>query len=213
MLYSDNIKFTKNGIRFTDKHGNKLEVLDAFGRAFKRFYNIWLDFKLFLLHLVTLHVPLHSARKLVIRMAGAKIGRGSTVHMGAKFFEPRGVEIGEDTIVGAGCFMDGRDNLKIGDHVDIASEAMIYNSEHDLSDPKFAAVNEPVEIGDYVFIGPRAIILPGVKIGKGAVVGAGAIVTKDVPEFAIAGGVPAKVIGKRKNKKLNYRLGRPRLFQ
>ena len=213
MFYSDNIKISKKGISFTDKHGNKLEIVDAFGRAFARFYNWWLDFKLFLLHLVTLHVPLHSLRKLAIGIAGAKIGKGSTIHMGAKFFEPRGVSIGEDTMVGADCFMDGRDRLKIGDHVDIASEVMIYNSEHDLSSPKFEAINEPVIIDDYVFIGPRTIILPGVKIGKGAVIAAGAVVTKDVPDFAIAGGVPAKVIGQRPNKKLNYRLGRPRLFQ
>ncbi|KKQ96441.1 MAG: Acetyltransferase, partial [Candidatus Woesebacteria bacterium GW2011_GWA1_39_12] len=70
-----------------------------------------------------------------------------------------------------------------------------------------------VEIKDYVFIGPRAIILPGVSIGRGAVVAAGAVVTKNVPDFAIVGGVPAKVIGERKNKNLNYRLGRARLFQ
>ena len=90
---------------------------------------------------------------------------------------------------------------------------MIYNSEHDLEKEDFSARLEPVEIGDYVFIGPRAIILPGVKIGKGAVIGAGAVVTKDVPDFAIVGGVPAKVIGERKNKSLHYRLGRARLFQ
>ncbi|MFI5205556.1 MAG: DapH/DapD/GlmU-related protein, partial [Candidatus Paceibacterales bacterium] len=65
----------------------------------------------------------------------------------------------------------------------------------------------------YVFIGPRAIILPGVKIGKGAVVAAGAVVTTSVKDFEIVGGVPAKVIGERKNKNPRYKLGRARLFQ
>lgn len=64
-----------------------------------------------------------------------------------------------------------------------------------------------------MFIGPRAIILPGVKIGKGAVVAAGAVVTKDVEKFTIVGGVPAKVVGERKNKNPSYKLGRARLFQ
>jgi maltose O-acetyltransferase len=90
---------------------------------------------------------------------------------------------------------------------------MIYNSEHDLEKQDFSARTEPVQIEDYVFVGPRSIILPGVKIGKGAVIAAGAVVTANVPDFAIVGGVPAKVIGERKNKSPNYRLGRPRLFQ
>lgn len=55
-----------------------------------------------------------------------------------------------------------------------------------------------VIIGDDVWIGMRSIIMPGVKIGNGAVIGAGAVVTKDVPDFAIVGGVPAKIIKFRK---------------
>ena len=90
---------------------------------------------------------------------------------------------------------------------------MIYNSEHDLEKDDFSPIEAPVEIGDYVFIGPRVIILPSVKIGKGAVVAAGAVVTKSVQDFEIVGGVPAKVIGERKHKDLHYRLGRARLFQ
>jgi maltose O-acetyltransferase len=94
---------------------------------------------------------------------------------------------------------------------------MIYNSEHNVHENDFSVIEKVIEervvIGDYVFIGPRVIILPGVTIGKGAVVGAGAVVTKDVPDFAIVGGVPAKIIGERKNKNPSYKLGRARLFQ
>jgi len=64
-----------------------------------------------------------------------------------------------------------------------------------------------------VFIGPRAIILPGVTVGKGAVVAAGAVVTKDIPDFSIVGGVPAQIIGERKTKDLHYKLGRARWFR
>ncbi len=213
MLYAENVHLGKRGISFTDKHGNPLPLGAAIKKGLVRFYNWYLDLKLFKIHLFSLHLPLWSVRKFVFKLAGVRIGKGSVIHMGCKFFEPRGVTIGEDTIVGSNAFLDGRAKLTIGNHTDLASEVVIYNSEHDLESEDFGAREETVKIGDYVFVGPRAVILPGVKIGKGAVVGAGAVVTKDVPDFAIVGGVPARVIGERKNKDLHYRLGRARLFQ
>lgn len=213
MLYSEHIGFSsKSGIVFKDKHGRVLSLGSAFGKIFNRFYNYFLDFELLLLR-ITSYVPIHSFRWLMYRLAGVKIGRKAHLHMGTQFFDPSRIEIGEGTIVGQNAFLDGRDKLKIGRHVDIASDVMIYNSEHDLNAADFKAICEPVEIGDYVFIGPRAIILPGVTIGKGAVVAAGAVVTKDVEAFAIVGGVPAKIIGERENRELDYNLGRARLFQ
>lgn len=133
--------------------------------------------------------------------------------MWARFYEPKNIVIGEDSIVGDNAFLDGREKLTIGSHVDIASQVMIYNAEHDINSPDFHAITSPVEIGDFVFLGPRVIIMPGVKVGRGAIVAGGAVVTKDVPEFAIVGGVPAKEIGQRTNKDLHYKLGRARLFQ
>jgi len=197
---------------FKDKYGKKLSLIEALPKIKNRIYNYWLDFLLMILRFVG-HIPFHTIRNFCYRSAGMKIGKNSTIHMWANFFEPKNIRIGEDTKIGDHAFLDGRAPLIIGNHTDIASYVMIYNSEHDLEDPYFKAILEPVEIGDYVFIGPRAIVLPGVKIGKGAVVAAGAVVTKDVQDFVIVGGVPAKPIGERKNKKLNYRLGRARLFQ
>jgi acetyltransferase-like isoleucine patch superfamily enzyme len=213
MIFSENIHFGKKGVFFTNKHGQKLTYSVAIGKAFVRVYNWWLDLKLFWVYLVSTCVPSHFIRKKVYQISGARIGRGSTIHMGCRFFDLSNIKIGEDTIVGHRAFLDGRASLIIGNHVDIASEVMIYNSEHNIEREDFGAIEEPVNIGDYVFIGPRAMVLPGVKIGKGAIIAAGAVVTKDVGEFAIVGGVPAKQIGERKNKNLNYILGRARLFQ
>ncbi len=159
------------------------------------------------------YFPSHTVRKLIFRAAGLRMPMTSTLHIGCRFYQPSGIRIGHDTIVGDRCFLDGRDELIIGNHVDIASQVLIYNSEHDIRSKDFAPVNGKVIIQDYVFIGPRAIILPGVTIGKGAIVAAGAVVTKDVEEMAIVGGVPAKPIAVRKVKELTYTLGRPRLFQ
>jgi acetyltransferase-like isoleucine patch superfamily enzyme len=197
---------------FTDKDGNKLSSTEAMKKIINRVKNYFLDFELMVLRWVGC-IPFHSIRNLFYKSAGVKIGKGSKIHMGAKFFSPSNIEIGEDTIIGDHIFLDGRAKLKIGNHTDIASEVMIYNSEHDLESVTFKPREENVEIGDYVFIGPRVIILPGVKIGNGAVVAAGAVVTKSVKDYEIVGGVPAKVIGERKNKDLHYKLGRARLFQ
>lgn len=197
---------------FTDKTGKKLSTGQAIPKIINRFYNYCLDFELMVLRWVS-HVPSHLFRKMFYLLAGMRIGKGSVVHMWANFFDPSEIVIGDDTIVGDHAFLDGRAPLKIGSHVDIASSVMIYNSEHNLESEDFTARTEPVEIGDYVFIGPRAIILPGVKVGRGAVIAAGAVVTKNVDDFTIVGGVPARVIGERKNKNPDYKLGRARLFQ
>jgi acetyltransferase-like isoleucine patch superfamily enzyme len=177
-----------------------------------RFWTVLLELEVFIL-IVVGYIPLHHVRRFFYRLAGMSIGQGSTIHTLARFYDPANVVIGKDTIIGEGAVLDGRDRLRIGDHVDFASEVMVYNAQHDVNDPAFKAVQGPVTIEDYVFVGPRAIILPGITIGKGAVVAAGAVVTKDVEPFAIVGGVPAKVIGERTQKDLHYRLGRAAWFR
>jgi len=197
---------------FKDKTGKTLTFKEVIQKGINRIKAIFLEFEVYLLHLLG-KIPCHSLRRFFYRIAGVKIGKGSVIHMYARFYNPKNIQIGKDTIIGEFSVLDGRDKLKIGNHVDIASQVMIYNAEHDINDPHFLAHTAPVIIEDYVFIGPRAIILPGVKIGKGAVVAAGAVVTKDVPPFAIVGGVPAKIIGERRLKKLNYKLGRAMWFR
>ena len=178
----------------------------------RRIKTVLMELIVLKLHVVG-QIPSHHFRRFFYRLFGMKIGRGSAIHMGLKIYNPYNIEIGEDSIIGEDAVLDGRDSLIIGNHVDIASEVMIYNSEHDVQSEDFKAVSRPVSVGDYVFIGPRAIILPGVTIKKGAVVGAGAVVTKDVLEYSIVGGVPAKIIGERKNKSLTYKLGRAAWFR
>lgn len=207
-----NLNISNKGIFFVDKNNNQLQLKDSLTKIINRFKSIFLDIELFILWFVG-YIPSHTIRKILYRICGMTIGKKSTFHMGARFFNPKNISVGEGTIIGDHIFIDGRARVSVGNHTDIASQVMIYNSEHDLSDPNFVAIEEEVTIGDYCFIGPRSIIMPGVKIGDGAVVAGGAVVTRDVVANTVVGGVPAKLISERPTKKHNYRLGRPRLFQ
>lgn len=195
-----------------DKHSKYLTWEQGFTKISKRLESYVLDFGLMLLHLTT-YLPLHTLRNFIWRLAGVNLGKGSTLHTGVRVFDPRGIKVGEGTIIGYATFIDGRNLVEIGSNTDLASEVMIYNEEHDSSAADFHARSAPVKIGNYVFVGPRAIILPGVTIGEGAVVAAGAVVTKDVAPYTIVGGVPAKIIGERQLKDPHYKLGRFKLFQ
>ncbi len=204
----------------TDKDGRALTPAEVIEKIINRCRTVHLEFVTGLLWWVVGYVPSHTFRRFCYKLAGIKIGRKSTIHMGGRVYYPRGIEIGEGTLIGEKATLDGRRQLKnsrggllIGSHVDIASEVMLWTSQHDIHSDNMATIEEKVTVGDYVFIGPRSIILPGVSIGKGAIVAAGSVVTKDVAPMKIVAGVPAKEIGERATKNLNYKLGRPRLFQ
>jgi maltose O-acetyltransferase len=120
------------------------------------------------------------------------------------FFTGRETSIGDYTTINRKCHLDGRAGLKIGNCVSISPEVYIMSLTHDPQDPAFPAIGKPVVIEDYVWIGSRAMIMPGVTLAKGTVVGAGSIVTKTFPPFSIIAGSPAKVIGERTND-LSYK--------
>jgi maltose O-acetyltransferase len=107
------------------------------------------------------------------------------------------LSIGENSVINQRCRLDARGGLVIGANVSISPEVHILTADHDMQAPDLAGRTRPVLIEDQVFIGSRAIILPGVTIGKGAAVGAGAVVTKSVEPYAMVAGVPAKNIGTR----------------
>ena len=195
-----------------DKAGQKLSPDQVVNKISKRILAIFEEVILFFVHLLSLF-PSHTIRKLIYSIVSIKIGKASVIHSGATLYTLGGIKIGTDTIVGEKATLDGRGKLTIGNHVDIASEVMIYTSQHDVNSNNFSPILEPVTIKDYVFIGPRSIILPGVTIEKGVIIAAGSVVTKDVPAFSIVAGVPAKQIGERQLTNPNYRLGRPRLFR
>ncbi|MCR4329983.1 MAG: acyltransferase [Candidatus Roizmanbacteria bacterium] len=195
-----------------DKDGQPLTMIQFINKVKRRLYALYEELALFKINCAG-YLPFHSLRKIAYLLAGYHIGKNSTIHTHAIFYSLGGLHIGNDSIIGEFATLDTRGGLTIGNHVDIASGVMIYTSQHDIHSPTFSAIDSRVTIEDYVFVGPRAIILPGVTIGKGAIVAAGAVVTKNIEPFSIVGGVPAKLIGKRNLTDPHYVLGRTRLLR
>jgi acetyltransferase-like isoleucine patch superfamily enzyme len=150
--------------------------------------------------------PFRILRRAYLRHYLGGLSLGTNVQMGCRFLNGRKVFLGDRNVINFGCLLDGRRYcIRTGDDVSIGPEAAILTLGHDPQSPDFADRGGEVLIGDHVWIGYRALVLPGVVIGDGAVVAAGAVVSKDVEPFAIVAGVPARKIGER-TRDLKYRL-------
>lgn len=137
-------------------------------------------------------------RRWITRALFRHAGRNINIEKGAYFGDGSQIEIGDNSGIGVDCRACGP--VKIGDNIMMGPDVIILtiNHKHNRLDIPMLEQGhkspEPVTIGDDVWIGTRAVILPGISIGRGAIIGAAAVVTKDVPEYAIVCGNPASVI-------------------
>lgn len=158
-----------------------------------------------LYHFIGKHMPRSNAsysfgakqfRYFCTKLMLRKCGKNVNVETRANFTTK--LEIGNNSGIGIGAMIYG--HVTIGNDVLMGPDVIIFTSGHKYLDSAVPIKlqgrlkEEPVVIGDDVWIGARAIIMPGIRIGNGAVIGAGAVVTKDVPNNAVVVGVPAKVI-------------------
>lgn len=126
---------------------------------------------------------------------------GANVERRAFIGGGRGIVVGDGSGIGSDSQLHGP--VVIGKGVLMGPQVLIYTRNHQFADPGIPIVQQgyrserPVTIEDDVWIGARAIILPGVKVGRGAVIGAGAVVAKEVEPYAIVAGNPAMIIGRR----------------
>lgn len=134
--------------------------------------------------------------KLMLKQCGKKVN----IEKGA-LFSAR-TSLGDYSGIGMNARING--TCTIGKYVMMGADVVVITHNHAFDRTDIPMMHQgfeqerPVVIGDDVWIGDRVIILPGVHIGNGSIVAAGAVVTQDVPEYAVVGGVPAKVIKMRK---------------
>jgi maltose O-acetyltransferase len=142
-----------------------------------------------------------AARYVCCKRIFDRCGKEVDVEHGVEFATGDGIEIGDHSTIGVNSRIGV---VKIGSDVLVGPEVTMITKNHlysDLTRPMWtqgATDPKPVIVEDDVWIGVRAIILPGRRIGRGAIVGAGAVVVKDVPPYAIVGGNPARVLNYRK---------------
>lgn len=174
--------------------------------------SFWGELRLYICNNWIASIPSHTIRLLYYRqIMKFKIGKGSAILMHCFFDAAKGFQIGENTVINARCRIDTRGSITIGNNVSISSDVVILTADHDI-DNNMSGRKKTVNIDDHVWVGTRAMILPGIHIYKGAVVAAGAIVTKDIAEKDVVMGVPARVVRKRLGSE-NYTVSYRRLFQ
>ena len=142
-------------------------------------------------------IPGKKLRVIVLRLFGAKIGKGAVIKTGIRVKFPWRLEIGDYCWLGESCWIDNFAEVKIGDHCCISQNAYICTGSHDWSDRAFELVSSPITIEDHVWVASHTKVAPGVTIGEGAVLCIGSVATHDLKPWTINMGVPAKEIKKR----------------
>ncbi len=137
-----------------------------------------------------------------------KFQKLTRISSSAKLINKKNIDLADNIWIGHYCLVDGTGGVSIGEGVQLSSHSVIYS--HSSQDAirlmgkhfiRQAAVNRPgyklkhVTIGEYAFVGTSSVILPGSTIGKGCIIGAGSVVNTEIPDYAIAVGNPAKIVG------------------
>ncbi len=157
-----------------------------------------------LARLLVLPLPILTGSRLraaALRLAGFRVGRGVTLGSMPRIFGNGPIAgrltIGDHCFLNVGATIELGDRVSLGRWVTLGPDVMLLTTTHEIGGPDHRCSNRilaPIEVGDGVWIGARAIVLPGVTIGRGAVVGAASLVMHDVEPNTLVAGAPARFI-------------------
>lgn len=149
------------------------------------------------------------ASRTTARLASALRGaalfpkaEGLFCHWSVEIKYPENIALGRDVILGPGSTVGAKAPVRLGNDVRLSKNVVIETAGLDFHSGKapYEHIAAPIEIGDGVWIGARAMVLGGVTIGAHAVIAAGSVVTRDIPANAVAAGIPAKVLAPRADR-------------
>ena len=140
-----------------------------------------------------------SALKIgLLKLFGAKIGRGVIIKPGVNIKHPWFLEIGDHTWIGERAWLDNTfAPITLGSHVCISQGVYLCTGNHDWSDPAFGLLERPLTIESGAWIGARASVLPGAHIAEHCVITGGSVISKPTEPFTIYAGNPAQPVKKR----------------
>lgn len=167
----------KNSLSFRNKLGRLL-----WGLVYHTFYKICLSNKI---------------RIFILKMFGAKIGRGSVVHVSAKIWAPWNLEIGEYTCIGpqVDCYNVGK--VMLGNNVTISQYSYLCAASHDISKSDMPLVIGDIIVCDQAWVAADSFVGMNIQIGEGAVLGARSSAFSNLKPWSVYGGIPARLIKER----------------
>ncbi len=136
--------------------------------------------------------PCNSIRSGLLRLFGAKIGRGAVIRPTARFTYPWKIEIGDYSWIGDDVVLYSLERIAIGKHCVISQKSYLCTGTHDPQDPAFGLITAPVIINNGVWIAADCFIGPGVEIGANALIGARSSVFKNMPASFVCTGTPCR---------------------
>ena len=162
---------------------------------FDRGKSNWLIILWWLVQAIAFPLSLHNFngfRCAILRLFGAKIGRGVVIRPTARFTYPWKVTIGDYSWIGDDVVLYSLDKIIIGSHAVISQKSYLCTGSHDIQQPTFNLTTAPIKIGNGAWVATDCFIAPGVNIGANSVVGARSSVFRDIASQKVAWGSPCK---------------------
>jgi putative colanic acid biosynthesis acetyltransferase WcaF len=139
----------------------------------------------------------HSWRILILRIFGAKVGKGVHVYPKVEIWAPWNLIIGDESGIANGVKLYSQDKIIIGKRVVISQGSHLCTGTHNFNKKGFPLLTKPITIGDQAWIAAEVFIHPGIVIGNGAVIGSRSVVTKNVNPWMVCSGFPCVELKKR----------------
>jgi len=135
--------------------------------------------------------PLHAWRSFLLRLFGARMGRGCHFYPGSKVWAPWNLVCADQVTAADGAEIYNPAPVTLGSHVILSQDTYVCGATHDYNDPAFPLIAYAMTFGAYAWVCARASVAPGVNLGEGAVLGLGSVATRDLDPWAVYAGVPA----------------------